>query len=101
MKTVPFEEIREDSSDKLEFVVLTPQLALVSQILSDYFGVPVKPAGANPSGQSKELTENFGGILKRQTLYYIENEGYSNLAMIWPWSDETCATVKIFRLNKK
>ena len=67
--------------------------------LEEFFGSPKKPAGAKPSGEIADLVSDFGGILKNQTLYYIAKDGFSNIAMIWPWSDGKSTTVKIFRLK--
>ena len=94
------EEKRADSNDRLELVVKNGALNEITPILERYFGPAVKPAGKNPSGPNRDLTNPFGGILKNQTLYYADRENCSNLAMIWPWSDGERSTLKIFRLGR-
>ena len=95
LKRIPCEEIRKESDGYYEFVISTQSLAQLYPIFEVYFGVPFKPAGISPSDEAKDVSKNYGGIQKQQTLYYIHREGMSNCAMIWPWGDGSRATVKI------
>ena len=95
LKQIPCEEIRKEDEGYYEFVIATRQLTQLYPIFEGYFGVPFKPPGIAPSEKAKNVTKNYGGIQKQQTLYYIHREGLSNCAMIWPWGDGSRATVKM------
>ncbi len=95
LKGISCEEIRKESDGYYEFVIAGQNLSKLYPIFEIYFGVPFKPAGIAPTDKAKDVTKNYGGIQKQQTLYYIHRDGLSNCAMIWPWGDEGRATVKI------
>jgi len=101
VKKESFEELRHESDSGLEFVVRSEKLAHLNPTLQKFFGPAAKPAGVRPRGEEDALTSNFGGVLKNQTLYSIAHGGISHLAMIWPWGDGQCATVKIFKLGQE
>ena len=42
-----------------------------------------------------QVTKNYGGIQKQQTLYYKDRDGVADCAMIWPWNDGSRSTVKM------
>ena len=96
-KKIPFDEIRKEYEGYFEFVISTRYLAHLYPILEGYYGVPFKPPGIHPSNEARSVTKNYGGIQKQQTLYYMNREGVSDCAMIWPWNDGSRATVKMAR----
>jgi len=99
LKKFPFEEIRKQNPEHFEGVFLTSHSDELNAILSAFFGPPIKASGEKPSGEQKNMTDAYGGIMKNQTLYAASHEGQSYVAMIWPWSDNTKATVKVFKTN--
>lgn len=97
LQQIPFDEERKHVDGYLEFVLSSRHLAHLYPVLEEYFGVPFKPAGMAPSAEAADFAKNYGGIQKHQTLYFLKEGGVGNCAMIWPWGDNTRATVKVAR----
>ena len=95
LKKIPFDEIRREQSDYFEFVVSTRYLIHLYPILEDYYGVPFKPSGIQPTQKAQDVTKNYGGIQQQQTLYYKKTDDVTDCAMIWPWNDGSRSTVKM------
>lgn len=95
LKGVPREETRKQYDGYLEIVVQTEALSMVYPILEGYFGPPFKPAGIEPSQSALDITQRYGGIQRQQTLYFVQRDGLSSCAMIWPWSSGIRATIKL------
>jgi hypothetical protein len=83
------------SEDWVEREILVKDMGEWEKILTDILGPPVKKAGEEASQFFLDLTENYGGILDDQTLYYKKFDGRSMIAMFWPWKDKNEATLKI------
>jgi hypothetical protein len=95
IKRMQLQEARADRDDYIEVVINTVQLSGTSEILNKYFGLPVWPSDKEIHKEVKETIDNFGGIIKGQTLYAkIENERFT-FAMIWPWQSAQYFTLKI------
>ena len=99
VKQATLVETRMDVENRFECVVTNQNLQLLNPMLEEFFGKPRKPAGASTAGDVADLASDYGGILKNQTLYYVSKDGFSNVGLIWPWSDGQSTTVKIFRLS--
>jgi len=99
VKKCPITIIRTDSENYLEVVVRVDKLDLFYPVLEDFFGKISKPAGEDPHASAEQLTNDFGGVRRDQTLYDREVDGVMHLAMIWPWMDNVSATIKIYRLR--
>ena len=99
LKQIPISEVRTETADRFECVLENNNLKSLIPKLDEFFGLPKKPAGTKASGEIADLASDFGGVLHNQTLYYTVKNGTTHLAMIWPWSDGTTSTVKIFKLN--
>ena len=97
LKQAPLDETRKESEGYFEFVLNASDLSVVYPALEQYFGVPFKPPGIKPSKEASLYAKEYGGIEKQQTLYYREDAGVSNCAMIWPWNDGVRVTVKVAR----
>ena len=95
LKKIPFDEIRKEYEGYFEFVVSVRHLLHLYPIFERYYGVPFKPPGIAPSLKAQSVTKNYGGIQMQQTLYYVDRDGISDCAMIWPWNDGNHATVKM------
>ncbi len=95
VKRLRFEETRSDTDDYLEFVLDAPSVMPLQRVLESHFGPAFKPAGKNPSKESKQYSEKYGGAESNQVLYYIEREGLSHCALLWPWGNGKSMTVKL------
>lgn len=101
VKQLKLQEIRKDSMNLLEVVVSIESLKQVCSVLESYFGVPFKPAGKKPNAEIQKKTASLGGIRENQTLYFVEEKGIFNCAMLWPWSDGKLVTIKIAQYEQK
>ena len=95
VKRLRFEETRSDTDNYLEFVVDAPSVTPLQRVLESHFGPAFKPAGKNPSKESKKYSEKHGGVESNQVLYYVEHEGVSHCALLWPWGNGQAVTVKL------
>lgn len=93
------EETRLDVENRFECVLSNDVLTSLNPKLEEFFGAPKKPAGTKTAGDVADLASDYGGVLKNQTLYYVSKDGFSNVGLVWPWSNGKSATVKIFRLS--
>jgi hypothetical protein len=96
VKKAKLVEMRGQKEKYLEVVVKVAELAPVTALLMSYFGDPLKPAGERASSQADGYARPFGGVQTAQTLYVREIGGSVHGALLWPWSDGVCVTVKIF-----
>lgn len=97
VKSCVLEETRRDEPRYLEAVFQTSASGPLTAALVKFFGPPFKPAGVKPTRESDKHSQPYGGVLKEQTLYYLEKEGIAHCAMLWPWNDKRKATLKIAR----
>ena len=95
LRSIPVDEERQCSEGYLEFVLSSRHLTHLYPILERYFGVPFKPPGVAPTREAEDYVRSYGGIMKHQTLYFLQEEGLANCAMIWPWGDGLRVTVKV------
>ena len=95
LQSIPVDEERKRSEGYVEFVLSSRHLAQLYQVLEKYFGPPFKPPGVAPTKEAEDLARSYGGIMKHQTLYFLQRDGLANCAMIWPWGDGSRVTVKI------
>lgn len=93
-------EVRHITDKYVELVFYNRTLDEWNKIFSDIFGLPKKPAGAKPSKDDLDLTEDYGGIRVNQTLFRKEFNGFTVMAMYWPWQDNVYTTLKMARLGK-
>lgn len=101
IKKLPPDELRSDSAQLFECVFDTKSSGKLTAALEGFFGTALKPAGQSPTKELKACSDQFGGVRDNQTLYFAEREGISYCALIWPWSDETKATLKVFPTKVK
>ena len=97
VKRLRFEEIRVDSGELFEIVLGSQSFKELHSLLEQYFGGPLKPAGQVPSREAENLTAFLGAVRKNQTFYCKKLDGGIEGALIWPWSGDSSATVKIFK----
>ncbi|MFH1397973.1 MAG: hypothetical protein ABIH27_05455 [Candidatus Omnitrophota bacterium] len=95
IKSIPLQEERADRDDYIEVVINTVKLSDTSEILKRYFGSPAWPSDKEIHKEIKEIINNFGGIIKGQTLYAKTDNGLCAFAMIWPWQSAQYFTLKV------
>ena len=95
IEKIPVAESRIDSVKIKEFVIKSDFVTELHLVFQDFFGSDFKAPGEDPSPVDKRRAAPWGGIRGDQTLYYLEKEGYSHCAMLWPWNDGRRYTVKI------
>ncbi len=88
-------EKRALKADYLEVVVEKENLESLCKVLAVYFGAPLKPAGQSPSSKANQLAKPYGGIRKDQTMYYRQDSGCHEYALLWPWGSGARVTAKI------
>lgn len=91
-------EKRSATDTYLELVFYNRDIAQYSNIFTAALGCPVKPAGKEVSKDDFSLAENYGGIMKNQTLFKKDFGGITIIAMFWPWKDNEHTTLKAFIL---
>ena len=88
---------RIDNDDYFEVVVKKSCLDTVIRILEKVFGMPTWPSRDKLSKEIEELIKTAGGVRRGQTLYFLNKEGVSMFALLWPWQDGERITIKIAR----
>ncbi len=98
VKGVPFQQVRYDFTNYVEFVIDLKYTRDLCLILERHLGPPLKPAGKEPSREARQYTDPLGGIEKNQVLYCSRQERAAQCVLLWPWADHDYVTVKIARL---
>ena len=70
------------------------------EALTELLGEPQKPAGNYPEEEDIELTKDYRGIRREQTLFFKKFDDCSILAMLWPWSSSN-VTLIVARIEEK
>lgn len=78
-----------------ELVFYRKDLPEWEKLLIRFFGVAAKPAGERPTEEALGLTGDCGGMQDNQTLFKKEANGFTVIAMLWPWQDGAHVTLKI------
>ncbi len=95
IEALDLHEVRKNSDGYFEFVISVSAEKELYPLFESYFGPPFKPRHVAPNKLAQAYTYDYGGIEKHQVLYYIERQGLSHCAMIWPWNNGQLATVKV------
>jgi hypothetical protein len=94
-KNIECNELRDDTDDYFEAVVMNNKVKEVNNTLKEFFGVPVWPSKNKLTQEIEDVIGEFGGIMAGQTLFF-RNEGHNIVfAMLWPWQDGEHTTVKM------
>jgi len=94
-------EVREysDEDEYFEAVVQAKDIEMLSDILKDSLGEPLKAPGENPKfpRHFSKLIALIGGIRADQSFYIKESDGGNFIfAALWPWqSDSSRVTLKM------
>jgi hypothetical protein len=94
IKAVTFESIRAESEEYFEAVVIKDHAQELAQKLESLFGPAVWPSKEKLSSKIQEAIDQFGGIMKGQTLYFLSDQECALFAMLWPWQDGQHITLK-------
>ena len=86
---------RDLAVDYCELVFCSEDTARWEEVIINVLGPAIKPPKADPSKEDIRVTAAYGGIRADQTLFKKDFEGYSIIAMFWPWQDHAHATLKI------
>jgi hypothetical protein len=97
LQTLKIEELRAQSEEYFEAVISRTHLDPLHKILTAYFGPPLKPEGQSPSGEANQRAKPHGGIRKDQTMYFRQDGDHAECALLWPWGNGICITVKIIQ----
>lgn len=93
VKAAGIDSLRTENPDFFEAVLLTAAISALTPRLVELFGPAAYPGGSI-TPQVTAVIENFGGIMKGQTLYCSTVPGKTYFLMLWPWSDKEHVTVK-------
>lgn len=93
------EEQRAQTEESLEIVVSKDGLDLLNEVLTGYFGPPLKSKGHAPSRDANRRAKPYGGIRRDQTMYSRSDTVHSEYAFLWPWGNGTRITVKILQVQ--
>jgi hypothetical protein len=99
LQAMPISETRQSNEDVIELVFNARDLTAWNVCLESILGAPVKPAGASPEKEDKQITQNFGGVRSNQTLFHKQTDGLDIIAMLWPWQSGENITLKVFALR--
>ena len=99
-KELTIYEKRTLTDEYCEIVFYTKDSMAWERVLIDSLGAAVKPSKVKPTKEHTRLTEQYGGIHNDQTLFRKEAGGITVIAMLWPWQNGTCITLKLALLKK-
>ena len=95
IKNIMYKDVRADSKDYFEAVILSEEGKDLAKKLEKIFGLPYLPWQYIYSDQVKNAIKDFGSIMAGQTLYFCNKDNDTAFAMLWPWRDGRHTTVKI------
>lgn len=97
LEGVVFDNLRIDSHNYFEAVIVNTELAKLAASLERFFGSPAWSSQNRFLLKAQEIIKDFGGIRPGQTLYFWHQGKDTIFAMLWPWEDKYHTTVKIIR----
>lgn len=88
-------ETRSEGPEYHEMVVYRKDLTEWEKIFKEVLGLAVKPAGSAATNEHLDVTEEYGGIERSQTLYVKKDDDGARMIMLWPWQDGAHVTIKM------
>lgn len=88
-------ETRTITDNYCEVVFCTKDTAQWEKILAETLGPAIKPPKTKPGKDELRMAEYYGGIRNGQTLFRKDFDDISIIALLWPWQDNTCTTLKL------
>lgn len=98
VKKIEMDIMRIDNDTYFEAVVGHTRLEDIIRVLESIFGAPAWPSTNKLLKDIERLIKNVGGLREGQTLYFLNKDGYSAFAMLWPWQDGERITIKIAKV---
>lgn len=95
IENIGLDNKRADNGDYFEAVVKKESIGKIMRFLEGTLGNPVWPSQNKLPRDADKIVKNFGGLRKDQTLFFLNKDGASLFAMLWPWQDGERITVKI------
>jgi len=95
IKNAGLNTVRTDNDNYMEAVVKKETVVKVTQTLENLLGKPVWPSKDRLAKETKQLVDSLGGLRKDQTLFFLNKDGVSLFAMLWPWQDGEKVTLKM------
>lgn len=100
IKNIMYKDVRVDSENYLEAVILSEELKNLNKKLEQFFGLPYLPWQYKFSDRVQNILKDFGSIAGGQTLYFLNKDNDVAFAMLWPWRDSKHVTIKMnYRSN--
>jgi len=96
VKAINFESLRKEEDGYFEAVIFKKDLEGLNTILKSSLGEPAFPSNKKLSKEIENAIDEFGGIMRGQTLYYAIIASSTTIAMLWPWQDGQRITLKLF-----
>lgn len=93
-------EKRKVADDYCELVFHNKDNSAWENIFVESLGSAVKPPKDKPTKSDSLITSDYGGINVGQTLFKKDFDGFTVIAMFWPWGDGSHTTLKIIRIKK-
>lgn len=93
-------EKRSLGEDFYEIVFYNIDIDKWNKLFTDILGPAIKPAGVRPAKKDFYLTKDYGSIRDDQTIFKKEFDGFSVVAMFWPWQDNTHTTLKLYLIKR-
>ena len=97
IKNKPLDNMRVDNDMYFEVVVIKENVGEIMQLLEGAMGKPAWPSKDKLTKDIQSLADKFGGLRKGQTLFFLNKDGVSLFAMLWPWQDGKRVTIKFGR----
>ena len=88
-------ETRTVTDNYCELVFYTKDTAEWEKVLAGILGPAIKPPKTRPGKDDLRMAEYYGGICNGQTLFRKDFDGVTIIALLWPWQDKTCTTLKL------
>lgn len=99
-KGLEIDEQRVVNDEYIEVVFLNKNADQWNTLFTDSLGPAAKPAGKAASESDQKLTKDYGGIFDNQTLFKKDFNGFTLIAMFWPWGDSQHTTLKAASLKR-
>jgi len=99
-KTLNIYEERSITDNYYEVVFYTKDTDQWNQLFTEILGLAAKPYGVEPSQGDITLTQKYGGLREKQTLFKEDKGDAIMIAMFWPWQDEVRTTIKVVFIKK-
>lgn len=87
--------MRQDEEGYFEAVVVKDEIAKLNACLDKYLGPAIEPSQLPK--ELEETVKEIGGVRSGQGLHYKRGKEETIIALLWPWQDGMCTTIKIVK----